>query len=64
MCQLWPQNYEKYLVFGTKIGQYTLFFTKIAIFFAFLFVCSQLYPIFAFRNRLKLFIIHFKTTKL
>ena len=46
------------------MGQYALFFTKLAFFFAFLFVFSQVCPIFAFRNRLKLFIIHFKTTKL
>ena len=58
------QNYEKYLVFSTKTGQYTLFFNKKLIFFDFLFVYSQDYPIFAFRNRLKLFIIHFKKNKI
>ena len=64
MCQLWPQNYEKYPVFSTKTAFYTLFLMKKANFFRFLFVFSADCSIFAFRNRLKLFIIHFKTTKL
>ena len=40
MSLILRQNYEKYLFYSTKMGQYTLFLAKKAFFLKFLFVFS------------------------